>query len=201
MDLFTGVVSWIGDYETIIFNDHGGLHKSFNHKVTIIIPPRAVPQGVQGTLVFSATFFAPVEFTPRMIPVSAIVRVEVDVELLKPIKLCMPHFAHVENQSHMNNLFFAKLTHSLVPTKGYMDIIDGGDFKIGKEIGLLNFNDSSYYCIVNSTAVTKDIPKIRYRITIIKYRSAVGDYWNYDVCILPALPTCKKVMYIVSLIQ
>jgi len=160
--------------------------------VTVTIPPGAVPEGTQGMLKFAGTLCAPVKFAPNVVPVSAIVWIQVDVKLLKPVKLCLPHFVCVENKSHVNSLNFAKMTRAS-SSHGYMSVIDSGDFKVGETFGLLYIHESSYYCIANSTSVSKDIPEIRYRIETMKHKIPMLDHWNCDICLMPALPTCVKV--------
>ena len=191
-DLPPEVLSWIGDVEFNQFDHSGGLFYSFNHEVTVTIPPGAVPEGTQGMLKFAATFCAPMKFAPKTVPVSAIVWLNVDVKLLKPIKLCLPHFVCVENRSHVNSLYFAKMTDAST-SEGYMSVIDSGEFNAGEMVGLLDVSDSSYYCIVNSATVAEDVPETRYTIITMKQKIPVTNQWNCDVCILPAIPTCKAV--------
>jgi len=190
---FSDIVTWIGSIETHPFNCNGGLFHSHNHEVTVTIPSGAIPKGKQGVLKFAATLCAPVKFAPNVFPVSAIVSIRVDVDLQKPITLCLPHFVSVENKSHVNSLFFAKMTYVSPSCEGYMNVIDSGEFKVGKTFGLVNIDSSSYYCIANSATVAKDIPESKYRI-IAKHKLPVIDHWKCDVCIIPALSTCKMVI-------
>jgi len=186
-------VSWIGRIETRSFNDCGDLFHFDNHDVTVTIPPDAIPKGKQGELNFAATLCAPVKFAPNVVPVSAIVWLSVDVELQKPITLCLRHFVHVENNSHVNSLFFAKMTHAS-PSEGHMNIIDSGDFKVGEAFGLVHVESSAYYCIINSAQEAKNIPESRYRVMAMKHKIPVNDHWRCDVCIIPVLSTCRTVI-------
>ena len=191
-DLPSEIVTWIGDVEAQSFDHHGRLFYSFNHEVTVTIPDGAVPPGKEAELKFAATFCAPLKFAPKTVPVSATVWLHVNVKLLKPITLCLPHFAHVENRSHVNSLYFAKMTHAST-SEGYMNIIDSGEFNTGEAFGILDVDDSSYYCIVNSATVAEDIPETQYKIITMKQKLPVENHWNCDVYILPALPTFKTV--------
>ncbi|XP_065894743.1 uncharacterized protein [Dysidea avara] len=184
------IVNWIGDIETESFDDGGGIFYSFNHDTTVTIPPDAIPKGKQGMLKFAATLCAPVKFAPNVVPVSAIVWLCMDVELQKPITLCLPHCVSVENVSHVNSLCFAKMTHAS-PSEGYMSVIDSGEFKVGEAFGLVDIDQSCYYCIVNSATVAKDIPENKYRIVAMKHKIPKIDHWNCDVCLIPSLSTCR----------
>ncbi|XP_065894746.1 uncharacterized protein [Dysidea avara] len=184
------IVNWIGGIETQSFDDGGGLFCSFNHDTTVTIPPGAIPKGKQGMLKFAATLCAPVRFAPNVVPVSAIVWLCMDVELQKPITLCLPHCVRVENISHVNSLCFAKMTHAS-SSEGYMSVIDSGEFKVGEAFGLVEIEKSCYYCIVNSATVAKDIPENKYRIIAMKHKIPKIDRWNCDVCLTPSLTTCK----------
>jgi len=187
-------VSWIGHIETHSFNDCGGQPFHFdNQDVTVTIPPDAIPKGKQGQLKMAATLCAPVKFAPNVVPVSAIVLLSVDVELQKPITLRLRHFVCVKNNSHINSLFFAKMTHAS-PSEGHMNIIDSGNFKVGEAFGLVHVDSSAYYCIINSAQEARDIPEIRYRVMVMKHKIPVNDHWRCDVCIIPALLTCRKVI-------
>ena len=186
------VVSWISGIETQSFDHKGGLFYSFNHEVTVTISPGAIPPGQQVELKFAATLCAPVKFAPNVVPVSAIVWLCMDVQLHKPVKLCLPHFVCVKNKSHINSLYFAKMTRAST-SEGNMNIIDSGEFNVDETFGLLNVNNSSYYCIVNSATMADDILENQYRILTMKQKTPVIDQWNCDVCISPAIPTCTKV--------
>ena len=174
------------------FDHSGGMLYSFNHEVTVTIPRDAIPPGQQVELKFAATFCAPVKFVPNVVPVSAIVWLCMDVKLKKPVRLCLPHFVCVRNKSHVNSLYFAKMAHAST-SEGYMNVIDIGEFSVGESFGLLDVNDSSYYCIVNSATAAEDVPENQYKIITMKQKTTVMDHWNCDVCILPAIPTCIKV--------
>jgi len=188
------IVNWIGHIEMHSFGDNGGSFYSHNHGVTVTIPPGAIPKGKQAVIKIAATLCAPVKFAPNVVPVSPIVWLSTDdeLQLQKPITLCLPHFVRVENKSHVNSLFFAKMTHAS-PSEGYLNIIDSGEFKIGGAFGLTDVYSSSYYCIVNSATEAKDIPESEYRIIAMKHKIPVNDHWKCDVCIMPALSTFKTV--------
>ena len=109
------------------------------------------------------------KFAPETVPVSAIVWLNFDVRLLKPITLSLPHFAVVENRSHINSLYFAKMMHAST-SEGYMNVIDSGEFNAGEALGIMDVHNSSYYCIVNSATVAEDVPETRYRIIIMKQK-------------------------------
>ena len=194
-DLPSEMVTWIGDVETQSFDHHGRLFHSFNHEVTVTIPDGAVPPGEEAELKFAATFCAPLKFAPKTVPISVIVWLHVNVKLLKPITLCLPHFARVENRSHVNSLYFAKMTDAST-SEGYMNVIDSGEFNTGEAFGLLDVDDSSYYCIVHSATVKGDVPENRYMIVVMKQKVPDEGHWDCDVCILPAIPTCLKVIFI-----
>jgi len=99
--------------------------------------------------------------------------------------------AHTHARTHTCTHTFLK-PHAYT-SEGYMTVIDSGEFNAGKMVGLLDVSDSSYYCIVNSATVAEDVPEIRYRIITMKQKIPVMNQWNCDVCILPAISTCKMV--------
>ena len=185
-------MNWVGNVETRSFNDNEELYHFSDHELTVTVPAGAIPAGKQGVLKVGTTLCAPVKFAPNVVPVSAIVWLCVDVKLRKPIRLCLPHIVKVENRSHVNCLYFAKMKHAST-SEGYMNVIDSGEFNVNEAFGLLDVEESSYYCIVNSLAEAEDIPEIRYRIITMKHKYPV-DYWKCDICMLPAISTCTKVL-------
>jgi len=187
------IVSWIGCIETHPLGDAVGVFHSDNHEVTVTFPPGAIPRGQQGVLKFAATICAPVKFAPDVVPVSAIVWLCMDVKLQKSVTLCLPHFVRVKNNSHVNSLYFARMTHAST-SEGYMNVIDSGTFKVGESFGLIEVDRSCYCCIVNSITMAEDIPESKYRIIPMKHKLPVNDHWKCDVCIIPALSTCRTVI-------
>jgi len=187
------IISWIGGVETQLFDENGGLLHSFNHEVTVTVPAGAIPKGEKGELKFAATLCAPVKFAPNIQPVSAIVWLCMNVELLKPITLCLPHFVCIENKSHVNSLFFARMTHAST-SEGYMNVIDSGEFKVGEKFGIMEVDRSCYCCIVNSATGPTDFPENVYKIITMKHIIPVQDHWKSDVCVIPSLSTCRMVM-------
>ncbi|XP_065894736.1 uncharacterized protein [Dysidea avara] len=183
-------ISWIGGVETQLFDDSEGIFYSFNHEVTVTVPPGAIPNGRQAELKFAATLAPPVKLAQSVTQVSAIFWLCMDVELKKPIKLCMPHSVCVETMEHARNLYFAKLAHSSL-SEGCMNIIDGGEFKDGEHFGVIEIDHFCYYCIVKKTTPLEDIPKNEYKIITMKLKKPMIDHWKCDVCIIPSIPTCR----------
>lgn len=182
---------YIGDIETIVFDNDGGIFYSFNHEVTVTVPAGAIPKGRKGELKFAATLYAPVKFAPNVIPMSAIIWLCMDVELQKPIKLCLPHYVCVKTITDVNNLCFAKMPHM---SEGLMKITDGGKFKVEEKFGVLDISHFCYYCIVFKKTSVDDIPENEYKIVAMKHIKPMVDHWKCDVCIIPSLPTCRKVI-------
>lgn len=116
-----------------------------------------------------------------------------DVELKKPITLCLPHSVCVKTKRHTDNLHFAKMAHSSL-SEGLMEIIDGGKFTIGEKFGLIEINHFCYYCtVVFKRTRADDIPENEYKIIAMKHEKPMMDHWKCDVCIIPSLSTCRKV--------
>lgn len=184
-------VSWISGVESKIFDDSGGIFHSSIHEVTVTVPEGAVPKGRQGELKFAATLTAPINFTSSIIPASAIIWLCMDLELIKPIKLCLPHFVCLKTMDQVNNLYFAKMAHPSAPEDS-MNIVDGGQFSKEKGFGMIEINHFCYYCIVQNIRA-KDIPKNEYRVVTIKNKKPTIDHWKCHVCIIPSLPSCRKV--------
>ena len=175
-----------------MFDSTGGTFYSFDHEVTVTVPTGAIPEGRQAELKFAATLFAPVKFTPDIIPVSAIIWLCMNVELKNPITLCLPHSVCVQTKHHVNNLHFAKMAHSS-SSEGLMKVIEGGEFNIGESFGLLEVYHFCYYCMVFSTTCADNIPENLYKIIAMKHKKPMVDHWKCDVCIIPSLPTCRTV--------
>ena len=181
---------WIGNVESAVFNKTGGVFQSHDHKVAVIVPSGAVPDGVTAEIKFAAGLAVPVKLPANSLPVSAIVWLCMDVVLQKPIKLYLPHMVDVKNQSQASNLHFAKIPHSLNSKSG--GIVDGGQFIICETFGMIEIDHFCYYCIVNNFKA-EEIPDNKYKILVMKYKKPQHDHWKCDVCILPSLITCIKV--------
>ena len=74
------------------FTHKGGSHHCCKHGVTFIVPPDAVSQEVKATLTYGIALCVPFEFPPGSIPVSPMVCIDINVALLKPIEVRLPHY-------------------------------------------------------------------------------------------------------------
>ena len=190
----------IGDIKSALFDENGGNFHISEHGVIITVPKMAIPCGQEAEIQFAATLIAPVKFSSNAKPVSAIIWLCMNVQLVKPIELQVSHCVNVETKDHSKTLQFAKclIHHSRedVSTKT-MEVIEGGDFPIGKSYGIIKIDHFCYYCIQSIEAV--DIPKNLYEVITMKETqpNIRINLWNIHVCIIPSLPTCFKVHLIV----
>ena len=175
-----------------MFDERGGVFHSYNHGVTVIVPPGAIPSGVLAELKFAAMLVAPVKFT-CVTPVSAIFWLCMEVILQKPIQIRLPEM-FTKNRS--SRLQFAKSLHS--PFKiieQQMDVLDGGKFTADQYYASIKVDHFCYYCIVDDKLDLSNIPQNQYLLIAMKqlYLSTKDNNWNVHICIVPFIRTCIKV--------
>lgn len=186
----------IGGISVYSVDENGGKFYMSEHGVTVTIPEMAVPSGMRAKIKFAATLIAPVRFTNNAKPVSALIWLCMNVALQKPIKLQVPHYVNVKNESQSKTLQFAKsFIHSCDSTKmETMNVIEGGIFPVGESYGTIEINHFCFYCIQSIEAV--DIPNNHYQIVTMKeiQPNIAENLWIIHICIIPSLPTCFKVL-------
>ena len=185
-----------GKIEAEMFDESGGIFHSYNHGVTVIIPPGAIPSGILAELKFGATLISPIPFQSNKIPVSAIFWFCMDtkVELKEPIKLCLPM---IVSGYETDALQFAKGTHSTQLNVGgeQMKDLQHGQFADGEYYGSIEVDHFCYYCIMYNKLNSQDIPCNEYLLIAMKQTQAnLNDKsWNIDICLVPDLRTCAEV--------
>ena len=187
----------IGGTEVKMFDERGGVFHSYNHGVTVIVPPGAIPSGTLAELRFAATLVAPVKFT-SVTPLSAIFWLCMEVVLQKPIQIRLPEM-FTKNRS--SGLRFAKSLHSPVKViKQQMDVLDGGTFTTGQCYASIEVDHFCYYCIVDEAFDPTNIPENQYLLIAMKQHrlSTKDNNWSVHICIVPLIRTCVKVrIYVV----
>ena len=180
----------IGNIESAFFDDSGGVFCSDKHGVTVMIPDGAIQSGVKAELKFGATLLAPVKFTKDVLPVSAIIWLCMGVKLQKPVQIQIPHYVNIKCKTQANNLRFAKVMHSKCD-ESMMKLMDGGKFAVGGSCGSIEVDHFCYFCIVNNyyNASTD----YKYQAVVFQNRQLHKDVFNFDICIMAALPTCIQV--------
>ena len=182
----------IGGTEVKMFDERGGVFHSYNHGVTVIVPPGAIPSGILAELKFAATLVAPVKFT-CVTPVSAIFWLCMEVVLQKPIQM---HFPEMFTKNRSNGLHFAKSLHSPVKViEEQMNVLDGGKFTAGQCYASIKVDHFCYYCIVDDNLDPSNIPQNQYLLIAVKQQhlSTRDNNWNVHICIVPFIRTCIKV--------
>ena len=181
------------------FDEKGGKLYVPEHGVTVTVPSGAVPSGKRAEMKFAAAIIAPVKFPDNVLPVSAIVWLCMDVKLQKPIQLQMPHFVNVESKDCAKILHFAKAVIHLNDEKSIatMKVINGGDFPTGESYGMIEIDHFCYYCITENILAI-NIPENLYQIVSVKelQPNLATNLWIIFICIIPSLPTCLKVYYL-----
>lgn len=175
-----------------MFDERGGVFHSYNHGVTVIVPPGAIPSGVLAELKFAATLVAPVKFT-CVTPVSALFWLCMEVVLQKPIQIRLPEM-FTKNRS--SRLQFAKSLHSPVKTiEPQMDVLDGGKFTAGQCYGSIEIDHFCYYCIVDDKLDPSNIPQNQYLLIAMKQQhlTTKDNNWTVHICVVPLIRTCVKV--------
>ena len=182
----------IGGTEVKMFDERGGVFHSYNHGVTVIVPPGAIPSGILAELKFAATLVAPVKFT-SVTPVSAIFWLCMEVVLQKPIQIRLPEM-FTKNRS--NGLRFAKSLHSPVKViEQQMDVLDGGKFTAGQCYASIEVDHFCYYCIVDDKLDPSSIPQNQYLLIAMKQQhlSTKDNNRTVHICVVPLIRTCVKV--------
>lgn len=176
--------------ESVVVNDNGGVFYSKEHGVTVTVPQGAIKSGINAKLKFGAIMFAPVKFSKNTRPVSAVFWLCMNVTLQKFVQIQIPHCVHTESKTQASYLRFAKAVH-LQGDGSMMEIIDGGEFDVGKSFGSIKVDHFCYYCIVHQN--------FQYQLTyvykaILFYNKQLdGGVWYFDICIISTLPTCEEV--------
>jgi len=162
---------------------------SHSHGVTVIIPRGAIPKGMVAELKFAAMLISPLKFSEENIPVSATYWLCMGVKLQKPILLFFPHIAQINSKNDAESLNLVKFQHG----KESMDTIDGGRFNVNSSFGYIEVSHFCYFCIVEAKLDSSEIPHNKYSIIAAQQKQPVHCTWIVDICLLPYLPTCKKV--------
>ena len=186
----------IGGTEVKMFDERGGVFHSYNHGVTVIVPPGAIPSGILAELKFAAMLVACVKFT-SVTPVSPIFWLCMEVILQKPIQIRLPQMFMRNRNSRLR---FAKSLHSPVKViEQQMDVLDGGKFNTGQCYASIEVDHFCYYCIVDDKLDPSNIPQNQYLLIAMKQlHLSTGDNWNVHICIVPFIRTCLKVSNIFS---
>ena len=182
----------IGSTEVKMFDERGGAFHSYKHGVTVIVPTGAIPSGVLAELKFAATIVAPVKFS-SVIPVSAIFWLCMEVVLLKPIEIRLPHM-FMGNTT--NALQFAKSLHSPVKViEQQMNVLNGGKFTAGQHYASIEVDHFCYYCIVHDKLSPNSIPQNQYLLIAMKqhHLCTKDSNWMVHVCVVPLIKTCVNV--------
>ena len=189
--------SIIGCIESCTFDENGGEFYSHEHGVTITVPSGAIPAGVVSEMKFAATLTTPVKLPTDAVPVSAMIWLCMNVTLLKPILLQIPHYVNIASEAHSKNLQFVKTSCYSRNNKAMstMEVIEGGNFPVGESYGNIEISHFCYYCITQDIKAS-DIPKNRYKAVTMKEKQPdfKRNLWLIDICIIPSLPTCLKVL-------
>ena len=182
----------IGGTEVKMFDERGGVFHSYNHGVTVIVPPGAIPSGILAELKFAATLVAPVKFT-SVTPVSAMFWLCMEVILQKPIQIRLPQMF---TKNRNNGLQFAKSLHSPVKViEQQMDVLDGGKFTAGQCYASIEVDHFCYYCIVDDKLDSSNVPQNQYLLVAMKqhHLSTKDINWTVHICVVPLIRTCVKV--------
>ena len=178
--------------ESVIIDENGGKLYSEKHAIIVLIPPGAIPSGVRAELKFGATLFAPVKFAKKSRPVSAIIWLCMNIALLKPMKIQMPHCVNIESKAQASYLTFAKAHHS--PSSGdMMKIIDGGEVDINKSYGSIKVTHFCYYCIQDMDYDENHLLYHNYKAVLFCRRQPDNHTWQFEICVMSSLATCEEV--------
>ena len=175
--------TFIGQCETIPFDDKGLFYHSHEYGVTIVIPEGAV-QG-KTTLQFGATtLLKHLECqVPSLVPVSPFIWVHTDQVLSKPAELYIPHHALVDTVIDRTKV------HLLTKGHNHTDI-----FRVNNQIETNieeNFAhlSASHFCLL--CLMSEPVPKKRYHLVYAKLELQ-NNIHHVDVCVLYTFK-CLKV--------
>lgn len=186
---------WIGGIESVFFNEMKGVYCSNNHGVTVIVPDGAIKSGIKAELKLGATLLAPVKFVENTIPVSPVVWLCMNVTLQKPVQIQIPHCINVKSESQLDNLHFARAVHSS-DDNTMMEVMNGGKFCLRASFGSIEVDHFCYFCVVNDCYDGK-APDYHYQAVLFQNRYLHNHIWKLQICVMPALPTCEIVSYLV----
>ena len=184
--------------ESVIIDENGGKLYFDEHEIFVTIPPGAIPNRVKAELKFGATLFAPVKFANKSRPVSAIIWLCMNVSLLKPMQIQMPHCIDIESKAQASYLTFAKACHSQ-SSEGVMEIVDGGKFDKNESYGSVEVTHFCYYCIQEVGNDTDHLLNHKYQAYLFRSKQLHNDIWMFKICVMSSLPTCLKVSILMIL--
>ena len=178
--------------ESVTIDENGKIFCSEEHGIKVSFPPGAIPNGVRAELKFGATLFAPVKFAKKSRPVSAIIWLCMNVALLKPIKIQMPHCVNIESKAQTSYLTFAKAQHS-PSSDGMMEIIEGGKVHVNESYGSIEVTHFCYYCIQDMDYDENHLLNHNYKAVLFRSKQLYNDIWKFEICVMSSLPTCEEV--------
>ena len=107
----------------ITFDSVGIVYEDSVHKVSIRIPPGAVPHNSQIILEISVMMFGPFIFPDNLKPISPILRVcggPVDMDLMKPVEIALPHCLDIKGVTAKElRVVFGKVRHTDIKKNRY----------------------------------------------------------------------------------
>lgn len=184
--------------ESIVIDENGKEFCSNKHGVIVIIPEGSIKSGVNAELKFGAMLSAPVKFAKNTKPVSPIIWLCMNADLQKSIKIKIPHYVSIESNADANYLQFAKAIHSS-SDGSMMEIMDGGEFDVGKSHGTIEVNHFCYYCILYNYYRNHNLV-YKYQAVSFQSKQPYRGVWKFDICIVPSLPTCLQVSSYISFV-
>ena len=183
----------IGCFKSFIITEDEATYEFNDHEIKVTIPRNTIPAGTTALMILSASLVAPVKFSKKVIPVSAIVWLHMSVKPSNPIMLQMPHYVSMR-KSQLCRLNFALWEcSSRDDEEKTMRVIEGGIFK--ELYGTIEIEPLCYYCIQCEEISKDDVPENEYWLAIMQEikPDRQGNSWKIHFCIIPKLPTCVKV--------
>ena len=193
LHFLSNIISILGLFDEtckMALDENGLFHHCYKYGVTIFIPPGAVDQ--KCTLQFGACLTFP-HFRSKdsLIPVSPIVWIDIDRELLKPAVLYISHYVDISCDEDKKKLCLLTSKHNPSEREEAFVFTES-------DIAVTCFEksariDTIHFCSVYIAFKGKIPPKKRYHLFFAEKVLEDGKI-HLDVCIMYSLPICIKVI-------
>ena len=165
----------------MLLDENGLFYHSYEYGITIIIPPGAVQQ--QCTLRFGSCLVLP-HFISNgsFIPVSPFVRIDIDIVLLKPAELYIPHYADISSDKDKKKLFVLSTEDNTSEKEDPFIFTVNTEASVSFSPTLATIH-TKHFCSTCIATKSKNPPPKRYHLLCAEKRVENGGL-HVDICIM-----------------
>ena len=166
------------DTTEMLLDENGLFYHSYEYGVTIIIPPGAVQQ--QCTLQFGSCLVLPHFISnDSFVPVSPFVRIDIDIVLLKPAELYIPHYVDIRSDKHRKKLFVLS-TKDNTSEKEIFTVNTEASVSFSPTLATIH---TTHFCLTCIATKSKNPPPKRYHLLFAEKKDEIGGL-HVDMCIM-----------------